>query len=438
MVPSLLGAFFLTGCTPECEGAGCGDIYGRARVARLDVSGWPEEVDPRGDTAWESTVEQGVELALHAADDALWMGLPATGEVLRWDPEASAPEVAWTGDPAARFGASVAAWRGYRVVASDAGEAGETRNTGVVEAWLGDERAWWVGGEARGDRFGAHLHTCGDLDADGADDLAVVAPDVLLDGVPTGAVYVLATGDGPLLGRLPTGQLRRVDGLQPGERLGSGVACEAELTGDGVVDLVVGAPGASGAAGTGAGVVRVFAGGADVGRQAAAVTLGGPEAEAWLGVTLTTGDLNGDGVLELLAGASGVDGLGPDVAGAVLAWSAPLVTGAPADWRVQGVQARGRFGATVVVTDLDGDGAQDLAIGAPGHNPTGEDAAVASGAVFGFRGPLAPGERVANQAEVRIAARRQYLETGRRFVAWSPRQEGPSRLVLATRAATRE
>ena len=114
------------------------------------------------------------------------------------------------------------------------------------------------------------------------------------------------------------------------------------------------------------------------------------------------------------------------------------VTGAPADWRVQGVQARGRFGATVVVTDLDGDGAEDLAIGAPGHNPTGEDAAVASGAVFGFRGPLAPGERVANQAEVRIAAPRQYLETGRRFVAWSPRREGPSRLVIATRAATRE
>jgi hypothetical protein len=438
MVPSLLGAFFLTGCTPECEGAGCGDIYGRARFARLDVSGWPEEVDPRGDTAWESTVEQGVEVALHAADDALWMGLPATGEVLRWDPEASAPEVALTGDPAARFGASVAAWRGYRVVTSDAGEAGETRNTGLVEAWLEEERAWWVGGEARGDRFGAQLLACGDLDADGADDLAIVAPDVLREGVPTGAVYVLATGDGPLLGRLPTGQLRRVDGVQPGERLGSGVACDADLTGDGVVDLALGAPGAAGAAGAGAGVVRIFAGGTDVARQPAAVTLEGPEAEAWLGVALTTGDLDGDGVLELVAGASGVDGLGPDVAGAVLGWSAPLVTGTPADWRVEGVQARGRFGETLAFADLDGDGATDLAVGAPGHNPTGEDGAVASGAVFGFRGPLVSGERVANEAEMRVVAARQYLETGRRFAVWAPRQAGPSRLVLATRAATRE
>jgi hypothetical protein len=443
MVPVLLTAIFLPGCTPACEGAGCADVYDRASLALVTLAGRPAVADPLAAPRWEAGAAQGRDLRLLAREDALWVGVPATGTVLRWDPGDDAPVAGGPqGDADARFGDALAASGADLLVGAPLGDGGGTLGAGVVEGWTQADgawsRAWWTGGAARGDRFGARVAACGDLDGDGQDDVAIAAPDALREGVPTGALYLVLSTAGPRLGLVPTTTLRRVDARARGERLGAALLCDVDLTGDGRADLVLGVPGAAG----GAGEVRVFAGGAAVGVEAPEVVLRGRAPEAWLGSALATGDLDGDGVLELVAGAPGTDGgatppaagddaPGADIAGAVVAWSAPLVNGTPPAWTWRATHPRGRHGSALLVADLDGDGALDLAAGAPGHNPTDEETAVASGLVRVLAGPLPAGERTADAADMTVGAARQYLEAGAALAAWS--RGGDALLVVPTR-----
>ncbi len=86
-------------------------------------------------------------------------------------------------------------------------------------------------GEAGGDQFGWVARVVGDLDGDGALDFAATAPSH--QGF-AGAVYVYS-------GRTAE-QLFRLDG-QPGWQLGHSVEGRVDVNGDGVMDVIAGAPG---------------------------------------------------------------------------------------------------------------------------------------------------------------------------------------------------
>jgi hypothetical protein len=195
-----------------------------------------------------------------------------------------------------------------------------------------------------------HGHTlapAGDVNADGVQDYWMGAPD-LFDSWPNGSVYLVSGRNGDTL--------RQLDGLDASERFGFALAGGRDLSGDGVPDVLVGAP----RAGLGQrGAVRAFSG-AD-GRLLRVIP--GRAALERFGEAVTfLDDLDGDAIAELAIGAPGDDRAASD------AGSVRIHSGA------SGVLLATHFGTSVSeelgavlanAGDLDGDGKAELLLGVP-------------------------------------------------------------------------
>lgn len=241
-----------------------------------------------------------------------------------------------------------------------------------------------------GDEFGASLAPLGDLDADGTFDLAVGAPGFDLGGLETGAVYLLfMRPDGTVREalRLAAATVGLAGELAPGDRFGTALASVGDLDGNGVGDLAVGAPGGDLPWFPDTGLVWILYLDGD-GRVLARRSIGcgrnGFSVSLWSGDAFgqslaVLGDRNGDGLPELVVGAGGDDDGGTDV-------GALWLLGLRADGRVRNPRQLSRdeggfprplfsfdrFGAGLAnLGDLDGDGRDELGLGAPEHDHLG-------------------------------------------------------------------
>ena len=173
-----------------------------------------------------------------------------------------------------------------------------------------------------------------------------------------------------------------------GDILGRAVA-SGDFNGDGVADLAVGAPGKPAPSGPTSGRVMVFRGGPDglepwTDLWPGELDAGGHAQE--FGWTLAALDADGDGRDDLAVGAPGSE---PDVEKPGWVFLFRGSTSGLVPWRRLDQQGLDRetagddFGWAVAGGDFDGDGFGDLAVGAPGEAVAGEPGA---GRVFLFRG----------------------------------------------------
>ena len=242
------------------------------------------------------------------------------------------------------------------------------------------------------DRFGATT-TFGDFDDDGCADLAISAPGD--NGV--GSVTVLF---GSRTGLTTTGVRRLVASAYLGSREGAsfGQVAAADLNDDGVDDLVIGADDITVAGLEQAGAIVIVYGSSAGHNQGSKVSLitqdtsgiAGPVgARAGFGSVLEPGDFDGDGDADLAVGMpnAGAPG-GDDTEGTVqvLVSGPDGITGLPMiSARTRGVPAglsTDDFGEVLASGDVDGDGDDDLAVGAPETATGGWD----PGVVYVFPG----------------------------------------------------
>ena len=257
------------------------------------------------------------------------------------------------------------------------GAGGADAGRAYVYSGATGQRLWTLTGEAAGDNFGSSVSGAGDVDGDGFDDVIVgadlndaggsdeigrahVGADLNdVGGADAGRAYVYSGATGQRIWPLT--------GAASVDNFGVSVSRAGDVNGDGFADVLVGAQ-------------RNDAGGADTGQAYVYSGATGLPVRVFIGETAgdyfgrsvsDAGDVDGDGIDDLIVGANCSDAGGPD------AGRAYVYSGATNQllWTLTGEAAGDYFGFSASgAGDVNGDGYDDVIVGAPLNDAGGSDA----------------------------------------------------------------
>lgn len=205
-------------------------------------------------------------------------------------------------------------------------------------------------GDSAGDQFGWVSALIEDLDGDGRNDLIITAPTNDVGGNNAGQVYVYSSNPAAS----PHNPIHVLTGTANLGQFGYATGNAGDLNDDGISDIQVGAPFSA------QGSVFLYSGADGL----LIATLIGENSGDQYGISVCPGfDYNGDGIQEILVGAPKADPSGMNNAGKVYVYDgatrALLRT-------YEGEDRIDKFGSTVApIADQNGDGHPDLLIGAP-------------------------------------------------------------------------
>lgn len=309
---------------------------------------------------------------------------------------AAAPDVTLSAsNPGERFGVSVSTagdlnGDGYVDVLVGAGyyrsgAAGETGESGRAAVFLGGgavrtTESLSVPAPVSGGGFGRAVAIVGDYNGDGYDDWVVGAP--AHSGL-TGRAWLYLGG--ATLDAMPDVEFNFA---MPGDGFAASVAGAGDLNGDGLADVVVGA---SQVVGSSVGEVRVFLGSAIPNGSVDQNFLGAGPNDVFGSAVAGAGDVDDDGYADLVVGAPSIGGRGRIAvfAGSPRSFMRPLLDVRGAEVMLGDERLGERLGTAVEgAGDVNGDGFDDLVVGAPGNAAHGRD----SGAAYLFLGAAAPSD----------------------------------------------